>query len=138
MVDIVTKATRSRIMASVKGSETQPEVLVRKFLFSKGFRYRKNLRALPGKPDIVLAKYKTVILIHGCFWHGHKNCKDATLPKSRIEYWKPKIEGNVKRDCSKKLELKKLGWKVIEIWTCQLHKKKLEGTLQRLIRRIIQ
>lgn len=82
----------------IRGDETQPEIVVRKFLFSQGFRFRKNVKTLPGKPDIVLPKYKTVIFIHGCFWHKHKNCKKAQLPETRKEFWEKKINGNVERD----------------------------------------
>jgi DNA mismatch endonuclease, patch repair protein len=120
MPDAFSKEKRSQIMASVRSIETKPEIFVRKFLFSKGFRYRKNDKMLPGSPDIVLPKYKTVIFVHGCFWHGHKNCKASVLPKSNIEYWVSKISSNMNRDKKKNLELKKLGWNVIIIWECQI------------------
>jgi DNA mismatch endonuclease (patch repair protein) len=110
-------------MAKIRGDETQPEIVVRKFLFSKGFRFRKNVKTLPGKPDIVLPKYKTVIFIHGCFWHKHKNCKKAQLPETRKEFWENKIGGNVARDKKNIRYLKKAGWQVIVLWQCLLGKK---------------
>jgi DNA mismatch endonuclease (patch repair protein) len=110
-------------MASIRATGTKPELAVRKFLFSKGYRFRKNVKSLPGKPDIVLPKYKTVILIHGCFWHGHKNCVAATIPKSNKAYWKNKIQKNMERDKRNKSTLKNLGWKVITIWECKLKNK---------------
>ena len=124
MADIFSKKKRSQIMATISGVETKPEIEVRKFLFSKGFRFRKNVKTLPGKPDIVLPKYKTIILIHGCFWHGHKNCIKSTLPTSNTEFWKQKIEANIVRDKKVKQTLKEAGWKVITIWECKLKNKK--------------
>lgn len=123
MADIFSKSKRSEIMSKVRATETKPEILVRKLLFSKGFRFRKNLKSLPGKPDIVLPKLKTVIFIHGCFWHGHKNCEAATLPKTQKEYWNTKISSNIKRDKRYIRELKKLRWKVIIIWECRITSK---------------
>lgn len=120
MADIFPKSKRSKIMSKVRATETKPEIIVRKLLFSKGFRFRKNLKSLPGKPDIVLPKLKTVIFIHGCFWHGHKNCKAATLPKTQKKYWNTKISSNIKRDKRYIRELKKLRWKVIIIWECRI------------------
>ena len=133
-MDIFSKSKRSQIMAKISGKETKPEIIVRKFLFSKGYRYRKNAKSLPGKPDIVLPKYKTVIFIHGCFWHGHKKCKAAKLPDTNLSFWKAKIDGNIKRDATKKKELKKLGYKVITVWQCQIkNKMKRESTFAKLI-----
>lgn len=124
-------------MSKISGKETKPEILVRKFLFAKGFRYRKNDKRLLGKPDIVLPKYKTVIFVHGCFWHHHKNCKAAALPQTNPEFWKNKIEGNVKRDNLAQRTLKKSGWRVIVIWQCWLKNKILcEKTMQRLVTKI--
>jgi len=115
------------------GKETKPEILVRKYLFANGFRYRKNVKDLPGKPDIVLPKYKTIIFVHGCFWHGH-NCKAGKLPETRKEFWKEKINGNIQRDKNNKIELQKQGWKVITIWQCELKNKMIqEKTLKNLI-----
>jgi DNA mismatch endonuclease, patch repair protein len=112
-------------MSRIGATETNPEILVRKFLFSKGFRFRKNVKTLPGKPDIVLSKFQTVIFIHGCFWHGHKNCKKATLPTTNRIFWKNKIEGNIKRDQKVKRELNREDWKVITVWGCKLKSKKV-------------
>ena len=119
MPDIFTIEKRSKIMSHISGKETKPEILVRKFLFANGFRFRKNVKNLFGKPDIVLPKYKTVIFIHGCFWHGH-TCKRGTLPTTNIEFWKTKINGNVERDKRDISELEKQGWKIIVIWQCEI------------------
>lgn len=122
MSDIFNETKRSQVMAQVKSIDTKPELAIRKFLFAHGFRYRKNVKKLSGKPDIVLSKYKTIIFIHGCFWHGHKNCEASTLPKSRKEYWAPKIQGNINRDLKNKKLLRKLGWQIITIWECDIKK----------------
>ena len=121
MSDIFSSQKRSDIMSKISGKNTKPEILVRKFLFSKGFRYRINVKTLPGKPDIVLPKYKTVIFINGCFWHGH-NCKKGKLPSSNIDFWKEKISNNKSRDAKNSDLLVKLGWKVIIIWQCEISK----------------
>lgn len=105
---------------------------MRKYLFSQGFRYRKNVRKLPGCPDIVLPKYKTVIFVNGCFWHGHKDCKYFVWPKSNTEYWYQKIESNVKRDKKNRELLKKQGWQVLTVWECELKKGKATETLKKL------
>lgn len=107
-------------MARVSGKDTKPEIMVRKRLFSLGFRYRKNDKRYPGKPDIVLPKFKTVIFIHGCFWHGHENCKHSTLPSSNKSYWKEKINKNAKRDKRNIVELQKQDWKTVVIWSCEI------------------
>lgn len=119
MSDIFSLQKRSDIMSKIGGKNTKPEILVRKFLFSKGFRYRINVKTLPGKPDIVLPKYKTVIFINGCFWHGH-NCKKGKLPSSNIDFWREKISNNKSRDDKNSDLLIKLGWKVIIIWQCEI------------------
>lgn len=110
-------------MASVSRKETKPEILVRKFLFNQGYRYRKNVKTLPGKPDIVLPKYKTVIFVHGCFWHGHKNCKAAKLPETRKEFWANKIKANILRDKRVKKKILSEDYNVITVWQCQLKNK---------------
>lgn len=133
MADVHSKEIRSYNMSQIKGKNTKPEILVRKFLHSKGFRFRLHDAKLPGKPDIILPKYKTVIFVHGCFWHGHKNCKYATIPKTKTEWWLKKIIGNVANDKKKSSNLKKEGWRVINIWTCQLKPKKVEKTLSSLL-----
>lgn len=122
-------------MSHVKGKNTKPEIMVRKFLFEHGYRYRLHRKDLPGKPDIVLPKYKTAIFINGCFWHGHKDCKYFTLPETNSEFWKSKIDSNIKRDKESHEELSKLGWKVIDIWQCNLKKDKVQ-TLENLIKSI--
>lgn len=121
MSDIFSFQKRSDIMSKIGGKNTKPEILVRKFLFSKGFRYRINVKTLPGKPDIVLPKYKTVIFVNGCFWHGH-NCKKGNLPSSNIDFWRGKISNNKLRDDKNSDLLIKLGWKVIIIWQCEISK----------------
>lgn len=133
MTDVHDKATRSYNMSRIKGKNTKPELLVRKFLFANGFRYRLNVKDLPGKPDIVLPKYKTVIFVNGCFWHGHQGCRYFVLPKTRTEWWLQKITDTQNRDQSAFLELQKLGWKVVVIWECELKIKKKEATLSALI-----
>lgn len=123
-------------MASISGKETKPEILVRKYLFSKGFRYRKNVKTLPGKPDIVLPKYKTVIFVHGCFWHGH-SCKAAKLPETRKTFWENKINSNKERDKKNYQLLIKLNWKVIIVWQCEIKSQKLaDENLNKLITKI--
>ena len=119
MSDIFSQTKRSDIMSKISSKDTKPEILVRKFLFSKGFRYRINVKTLPGKPDIVLPKYKTIIFVNGCFWHGH-NCKKGKLPSSNTDFWKEKISNNKSRD-AKNSDVK-LGWKVIIIWQCEISK----------------
>ena len=139
MADIFSKDKRSQIMSKISGKETKPEILVRKFLFSKGFRYRKNDKRMVGKPDIVLPKYKTIIFIHGCFWHGHQNCKAATLPTTNSDFWKSKIEGNGARDQKTKNLLKKQGWRVMVIWQCRIKNKNLfEQSMKNLVKRLTQ
>ena len=123
MADVHSPETRSYNMSRIRGKDTKPEELVRKYLFSQGFRYRKNDARLPGKPDIVLPKYKTVIFVNGCFWHGHVGCKYFRLPKSNVEFWKEKIERNIERDRESMQALLDLGWKVIRVWECELRNK---------------
>ncbi len=107
-------------MAAIKGKATKPEMIVRKYLFSKGLRYRVNNRKLPGSPDIVLKKYKTVVFIDGCFWHGHENCKYSRLPNTNSDYWRHKIAMNIARDYVNNVDLRLAGWKVIRIWECDI------------------
>lgn len=120
-------------MSHVRGKDTKPEVIVRQYLFANGFRYRLYRKDLPGKPDIVLPKYKTVIFINGCFWHGHSGCKYATIPEANHDFWLAKISGNIERDKSNHAKLFELGWKVIEIWQCELKPKFREQTLKNLL-----
>jgi DNA mismatch endonuclease (patch repair protein) len=120
MADVHTKEQRSFNMSQIKGKDTKPEMLVRRFLHASGFRYKLHDKTLPGKPDIVLPKYKTVIFIHGCFWHGHKDCKYFVVPKTRTEWWLNKINGNIANDKKAAKALNEEGWKIIIIWTCEL------------------
>ena len=135
MADVHDKATRSFNMSRIKGKNTKPEMLVRKYLFAHGFRYRLNVKTLPGKPDIVLPKYKTVIFVNGCFWHGHKGCKYFVVPKTRTEWWLDKIKGTQLRDREAENQLNEIGWKVITLWTCQLKQDK-DKTLQTLVKTV--
>lgn len=129
MADVHDKATRSYNMSRIRNKDTKPEMLVRKFLFANGFRYRLNDKKLPGKPDIVLPKYKTVIFINGCFWHGHENCKYFRLPKTRTEWWKEKIECNIENDRKKQTQLTEAGYKVIIVWECEIKDKSFYSTI---------
>jgi len=124
-------------MSRIKGKDTKIEVQVRSWLFSKGLRFRKNDKRYPGTPDIVLPKYKTVIFINGCFWHRHENCKYATTPKTRTDFWIEKFEKNVANDELHKQQLEDMGWKVIVIWECQLHRKTFEDTMQNVLGQIL-
>ena len=133
MTDVLSKEQRKRCMSHVRGKDTKPEVMVRQFLFAQGFRYRLYRKDLPGKPDIVLPKYRTVIFINGCFWHGHSGCKYATIPEANHDFWLAKISGNVERDKSNYAKLFEFGWKVIEIWQCELKPKFREQTLNNLL-----
>jgi DNA mismatch endonuclease, patch repair protein len=133
MSDVHNKETRSYNMSQIRSSNTKPELLVRKFLHAQGFRYSLHNKKLPGKPDIVLRKYKTIIFVHGCFWHGHSNCKYFTIPKTRTQCWTDKINTNKANDVKAVKALKKDGWKVMVIWECKLKKGKVEKTLEKLI-----
>ena len=135
MADNHSKEVRSMNMSRIRSTNSKPEEIVRKYLFSKGFRYRKNVKKLPGCPDIVLPKYKTVIFVNGCFWHKH-DCPRFVWPSSNQEYWKPKILRNVERDKNICRELSSMGWNVITIWECELKKKVFEGTMERVILQI--
>ena len=135
-MDVHDKKTRSYNMSRIKGKNTKPEELVRKYLFSQGFRYRKNDVRLPGTPDIVLPKYKTVIFVNGCFWHCHSNCRYFVVPRTNTEFWLNKIETNRQRDARKITELQNLGWRVIVLWECKLKKNVVADSLQRLAQEI--
>ena len=136
MTDVRNKETRSFNMSRIKGKNTKPEMLVRKFLFANGFRYRLHDTKLPGKPDIVLPKYNTVIFINGCFWHGHKGCPYFVIPKTRTEWWLQKIKGTRTRDKAAEIALNVMGWKVITLWECRLKKNNLTSTLTSLLSEI--
>lgn len=131
MSDKLTPEKRSWNMSQIKGKDTKIEVEVRKYLFSKGYRFRKNDKRYPGKPDIVLPKYHVAIFVHGCFWHRHEGCKDATTPKTRTEFWLEKFDKNVKNDQIKQEKLRELGWKVIVIWECEL-KRSFQETMDKV------
>jgi DNA mismatch endonuclease (patch repair protein) len=132
MVDVVDKTTRSRMMSGIRDRDTAPERIVRKALSAAGFRYRLHVKGLPGRPDIVLHQLRTVVQIHGCFWHHHRNCRYAYVPKSRVNFWIPKLKSNVLRDKRNKAELKRLGWRVITVWECAATEKKLGALIKRL------
>jgi DNA mismatch endonuclease (patch repair protein) len=137
MADKFDKVKRSDIMTKVKGENTKPEIVIRKLLFSMGYRYRLYRKDLPGKPDIVLPKYKYVIFVHGCFWHGCPICKHAQIrPINNAEYWNKKLDRNIERDKNNKKELIKLGWKVFVIWECEIKKSKIDKLIKKIIRTI--
>ncbi len=136
-MDNLSKQERSVMMSKIRSNNTKPEILLRKALFVKGFRYRINDKRLQGKPDIVLPKYRTVIFVHGCFWHNHKNCKRAHLPKSNIEYWKNKLKTNEERDAKNQEILKKSGWNIIVVWECEIKtQEKIEQVITNLIEKL--
>lgn len=128
-MDVHNKLTRSFNMSRIRSVDTKPEIIVRKFLFSKGFRYRLHVKTLPGKPDIVLPKYKTVIFVHGCFWHGHEGCKYFVVPKTRTDWWLNKINKNKVLDKKNNSLLRQDGWRVLTIFECDLKKTKAERSL---------
>jgi DNA mismatch endonuclease (patch repair protein) len=138
MADVHDKETRSYNMSKIRGTDTKPEMIVRKFLYGKGIRYRLHNKKLPGKPDITISKYNTVIFVNGCFWHGHKGCKYFVIPKTRTLWWTEKIEGTIKRDLKSNDDLKVLGWKSIVIWECELKKTNINRTLENLLNSIIE
>ena len=132
MPDHLTKEQIHRNMSAIRAKNTKPELLVRKVLFNRGFRYRINHPRLPGHPDLVLRKYRTVIFVNGCFWHGHENCKYFHLPKTNIDFWSNKIERNKERDKKEQCQLAAMGWHCITVWECQLKPKAREQTLESL------
>ncbi|QCY10898.1 DNA mismatch endonuclease Vsr [Pseudomonas sp. MPC6] len=121
-MDIVDSATRSRMMAAIRGKNTGPEIVVRRYLHAHGYRFRIHRKDLPGKPDIVMPKLRTCIFVHGCFWHRHPDCKFAYTPKSRLDFWLPKFAKNVERDQAAQDALRALGWNVVIIWECETKK----------------
>lgn len=138
MADVHEPEVRSYNMSQIKGKNTKPEILVRKFLFAKGLRFRLHEKRLAGKPDLVLPKYKTVVFVNGCFWHMHKDCKYFVIPKTRTEWWVDKLHSNVQRDKIRKKELMSMGWNVIIVWECQLKGEKKDYTLKNLYKNICQ
>jgi DNA mismatch endonuclease (patch repair protein) len=133
-MDTLSPEERSLLMGRIRGKNTKPEMLVRSMLHRCGYRYSLHRKELPGKPDIVLRKYRTLVFVHGCFWHRHKNCKVASMPKSNTAFWQAKFERNVANDKKHRRELKKLGWKVIVVWECEL--KNPEKVLLRLLKEL--
>lgn len=138
MADNLTRAQRKKNMQHIKSVNSKPEMKVRSFLHKNGFRFRLHRKDLPGKPDIVLPKYSTVIFVNGCFWHQHPNCKKANIPNSNKEYWIPKLEKNKARDKKNKQQLTKAGWNYIVIWECQLSSQKIKKTLDSLLIKLFQ
>jgi len=136
MADVHEPETRSYNMSQISGKDTKPEMIVRKFLHGNGFRYGLHRKDLPGKPDLVLLKYNSVIFVHGCFWHAHEDCKYFKIPKTRTEWWKEKLYKNKDRDERHIQELEEMGWNVIVVWECDLKPKKKEKTLQMLAKTI--
>lgn len=137
-MDVHTREARSYNMSRIKSKNTKPEEIVRKYLFGRGLRYRKNDKKLLGHSDIVLPKYKTVVLVNGCFWHVHEGCKYFKWPESNVEFWEKKLAENKKRDVVKIQALKELGWKIIVIWECELKRKNRTTRLDRLFWKITQ
>ncbi len=137
MADVHTPKKRSYNMSKIKGKNTKPEMLVRRFLHAEGFRYKLHDKTLPGKPDIVLPKYKTIIFVQGCFWHGHENCRYFVIPKTRTEWWVDKINANKINDVRSIAALKKMKWKIIQVWECELKEPYLNKTLDKLPGKIV-
>ena len=138
MADNLTKEQRSRNMSRIRAENTASEVLVRKYLHSRGLRYRINVSRLPGRPDIVLPKHRAVVFVNGCFWHMHSNCRYSTIPKTKEEYWTKKLEGNRIRDDQVAKELVALGWRVFTIWECELKKTSRQHRLDYLYNCILR
>lgn len=135
MADRISPEHRSWNMSRIKGKDTKIEVMVRQYLFHYGFRFRKNDKRYPGKPDVVLPKYKTAIFVHGCFWHRHEGCKLATTPKTRTEFWMEKFAKNVANDKKHSEQLQEMGWHVIVIWECELEND-FEGIMKKVVQKI--
>lgn len=136
MADVHNKETRSFNMSQIKAKNTKPEMLVRKFLHANGFRYGLHNKKLPGKPDIILSKYRTIIFVNGCFWHGHSGCRSFVVPKTKTEWWLSKINGNIINDKKSIEALEHAGWQIITIWECELKPKILIHTLSQLLRQL--
>ena len=137
MADNHSPEVRSYNMSRIKGKDTKPEEIVRKYLFAHGFRYRKNDPRLPGKPDIVLPMYRTCIFVNGCFWHGHQGCKYFVWPKNNEEFWHNKINGTIERDTRQYRELEALGWRILVVWECELKKDQRNDTLHKIEEQLI-
>lgn len=138
-MDVVDAATRSRMMSGIRSKDTKPEILVRRYLHGRGFRYRLHVRDLPGSPDLVLPKHRVAILVHGCFWHRHQGCRYATTPANNAEHWRRKFDGNVERDQRKMKALEAAGWRVIVVWECDLRrtpKERLAQLAEEILQRV--
>ena len=138
MADRIPKEKRSEIMSRIRSANTKPELLLRRAMWRMGFRYRVNDRRLPGKPDIVLPRYRTVVFVHGCFWHGHEGCKNYTVPKTNIDFWTAKVARNRERDQEEWRRLEAMGWSVVIVWECQLKKAELDETVSRVAEEILR
>lgn len=136
MADVLTPAQRHLNMSHNRGKDTKPELLVRQYLHRRGLRFRLHTKELPGKPDIVLSKYKTVVFVHGCFWHRHPGCRYTTTPATRVDFWANKFSRNVANDERQQAELTSMGWKVLTIWECELKKAVRNDSLQKLFAKI--
>jgi DNA mismatch endonuclease, patch repair protein len=136
MADVHSPATRSYNMSRIKGKNTKPEMIVRRYLFANGFRYRLHVKELPGKPDLVLKRYRTVIFVHRCFWHGHEGCPYFVIPKTRTEWWTGKLNKNRENDEKARNQLIAQGWKVVLIWECELKRFNMNHTLNTLIQNL--
>lgn len=132
MPDVLTPAQRHRCMSHIRSKATKPEMAVRRWLWAHGYRYRLNVKSVPGKPDIVMRRYRTAIFVNGCFWHGHEGCKQFVLPKTNTAFWQTKIACNRERDRQNATLLRSNGWQVITLWACSLTKDKLENTMQQV------
>ncbi len=138
MADRFSPELRHKCMSRIRSIDTKPEIALRKTLFCKGFRYRKNVKSLPGSPDIVLPKYRTAIFVNGCFWHGHKGCKYYTVPETNVEFWVDKVRKNKERDALNNQRLESLSWSVVTIWECELKGKAFDATMERVIAELHQ
>lgn len=138
MADRLSKEERSELMSHIRSVNTKPEVALRRALWRRGFRYRVNVKNLPGSPDIVLPKHRTVVFVHGCFWHGHNGCKEYTVPKTNTEFWVNKVARNQERDQEVWRKLEAKGWSVVIVWECELVKAKFAGTVERVTVEIIE
>ncbi len=134
MTDKLTQERRSENMRRIRATDTSPELVVRRLVHAMGFRFRLHVKSLPGRPDLVFVRLKKVVLVHGCFWHSHERCKESHMPKTREDYWRPKLEGNVRRDLENSDKLRLLGWKVLVVWECELAH---EGSLKKRLRRFL-
>ena len=132
-MDVVDRKTRSQMMSNIRGKDTKPEMMVRRFLHANGLRYRLHARGLPGRPDLVFRRYRAVVFVHGCYWHRHEGCRFASEPKSNIDFWRSKFEGNVKRDQRNQSALQKEGWRVFVIWECEISVPRLQELMQEIL-----